>query len=209
MGVYSGGILGSFSGKIGAVIGSNWKGIGYMRGRAAKSKRTPSQKQEDQRLKFGLVVLFLDVITAYLDITFKNYAVQMTANNAAFSYNIGNVITGLSPAFKLDYSKAVVSRGKLLNAGSPAVAIVKGNANFSWSDNSGAGNALATDNAMPLVYCAALNQCSYSGTALRSDGAASVDVSLFAGQTVETWLAFVSADRTDASMSVFLGEMSV
>ncbi len=207
MGLYSGGILGSFSGKVGAVIGSNWKGISYMRGRAPKGNRTPTQAQLDAQTKFSLVVMFIDILTGYIDITFRNYAVQMTPNNAAFAYNIRNVITGVSPNFTIDYSKAVVSRGKLVNGGSPAVAIAAGSANFTWTDNSGAGNALGTDKAMPLVFCPALNQCSYSNTSVRTDGKAFVDVSLFAGQTVETWLAFVSADGTDASVSVFLGEM--
>ena len=36
MGKISQGILGGFSGKVGTVIGGNWKGIDYMRSKASK-----------------------------------------------------------------------------------------------------------------------------------------------------------------------------
>ena len=103
MGLYSKGILGSFSGTVGTVIGSNWKSIDYMRSQPIKSKRKATQLQIDQRLKFALLVGFFDVMTAYIDITFKTYAVKMTQSNAAFSYNFDNVITAC-----LHYSKLIM-----------------------------------------------------------------------------------------------------
>ena len=44
MGTISKGILGGFSGKVGTVIGGNWKGIDYMRSKAASvsNPRTPA-----------------------------------------------------------------------------------------------------------------------------------------------------------------------
>ncbi len=209
MGTYSKGILGGFSGTVGTVIGSNWKGIDYMRSQPVKSKKTATQAQIDQRAKFSLMVLFLDVLTAYLEMTFKNYAVQMTPNNAALSWNLDSAITGKSPNFSINYPKVSVSRGKLLNGASPAAVIKGSTAVFTWIDNSGISNATANDVALPLVYCPALMQCSFTDNVVRSAQEADVDVSAFTGQVVETWLAFISPGGTDATPSVFLGELTV
>ena len=38
MGTIKQGILGGFSGKVGTVVGSSWKGISYMRGQAQNVK---------------------------------------------------------------------------------------------------------------------------------------------------------------------------
>lgn len=49
MGTIQKGILGGFSGKVGSVIGGNWKGIDYMRSVANKRSFIPSQKQLEQQ----------------------------------------------------------------------------------------------------------------------------------------------------------------
>jgi len=45
MGKISQGILGGFSGKVGSVVGANWKGINYMRAKAVSvaNPRTDGQ----------------------------------------------------------------------------------------------------------------------------------------------------------------------
>jgi hypothetical protein len=43
MATFEKGILGGFSGKVGTVIGGNWKGIDFMRSRANKRTFVPSQ----------------------------------------------------------------------------------------------------------------------------------------------------------------------
>ena len=59
MGKYIKGILGSFLGKVGTVIGSSWKGIEYMRSRGKKSSKPPTQAQLIQQAKFKLLVRFV------------------------------------------------------------------------------------------------------------------------------------------------------
>ena len=52
MGTIKQGILGGFSGKVGTVIGSSWKGISYMKGRAQSTKNPKTAAQTMQRTYF-------------------------------------------------------------------------------------------------------------------------------------------------------------
>ena len=70
------GILGGFSGKVGTVIGSSWKGISYMRGRAQGVKNPRTEGQVEQRSKFALTLDFLKPITAYVRTGYKNLCQQ-------------------------------------------------------------------------------------------------------------------------------------
>ncbi len=53
MGTIKQGILGGFSGKVGTVIGSSWKGISYMKGRAQSIKNPKTAAQVMQRNFFA------------------------------------------------------------------------------------------------------------------------------------------------------------
>lgn len=211
MGIINKGILGGFSGNVGPVVGSTWKGITYMKSLPSKKSKTSSVKQIEQQLKFSLVVHFLQTMTALLEITFRNYANEMTAFNAAFAYNILNAVTGNSPDFEIDYPKALVSRGSLPNGGNPTAAKGTGdNIVFTWTDNSGTGNALATDKTILVIYCKELDSTVYtSGNTTRDAGTETLDLSAYHLKTIETWIAFTDADDKDASNSFYTGSITV
>ena len=48
MGTIKQGILGGFSGKVGTVVGSSWKGISYMRGLATRYTSTSHSSQKTE-----------------------------------------------------------------------------------------------------------------------------------------------------------------
>ena len=203
------GILGPVSGTVGTVVGANWKGINYIRSKAA-GKRSSSVEQLDQQLKFSIAVNFVSTMTELLKLTFKNYAVKQTESNAALSYTLLNAITGKSPDYEIDFTKTLVSHGNLPNATAPAATVTNKAIHFTWTDNSGSGSAAATDKAVLVVYSSNFNQTIFSiTTAVRSDGAAIFDVSNFSGYNAEVWIAFLSADGKDASNSIYLGELMV
>ena len=72
MGTIKQGILGGFSGKVGTVIGSSWKGISYMRGQAPHVKNPRTAGQVNQRLKFNLALNFLQPNVPYIRIGYKS-----------------------------------------------------------------------------------------------------------------------------------------
>lgn len=211
MGIINKGILGGFSGKVGSVIGGNWKGIDYMRSKSNRGKFVPTPTQHAQQLKFAIVMRFLQPMAGLLNITFRDFAVKMTGINNAFGYVIRNAITGVYPAFALDYSIALVSRGELPNALGPAVTAGAGSVlTWSWTDNSGVGIAKPDDQAVLVAYCPSLKQAIYT-TAGGARNALTGDLTLtpFAGLDVETYIGFISADGQKVANSYFTGEVTV
>ncbi len=71
MGNIKQGILGGFSGKVGTVVGSNWKGISYMRAIAPSIRDARTAKQLAQREKFKLVLGFLRSVQSYVRVGFR------------------------------------------------------------------------------------------------------------------------------------------
>jgi hypothetical protein len=204
------GILGPVSGTVGTVIGATWKTIPYLRSQPNKRKRTSTVDQIDQQLKFAVVMSFLQTMVGLLQLTFKKYANKMSEINAAFSYNYHNAITGTSPDYVIDYPNALVSRGDLPNGSAPNATVTAGTVHYTWTDNSGSGTATATDEAVLIVYCPQLNLTIFNpAAAIRSAASATLNVADFTGQTVQTWIAFLSDDGLSASNSFFTGELTV
>ena len=182
-----------------------------MRSQGAKRTGSFTQAQLEQQAKFALVVKFVQTMTAFVSVSFRDFAVQMTGFNNAVSYNLKNAITGIYPNYTLANNLVLVSRGDLPNALGPTAASgAAGIVNYNWTNNAGVGRAKTTDLAMLLIYCPTLNLSIYTtGGAARSAGTDTLNVSTFSGQTVETYIAFISADGKDISGSIYTGQVTV
>ena len=212
MGKISQGILGGFSGKVGNVIGGNWKGIDYMRVRPASVANPQTDGQVDQRSKFSTVLQFLQPLKGFIKIGFRNYAVKMTEFNSAMSYNVQNAVVGVPPDYIIDFESALLSRGGLTAALNPtANSPAAGQVQFNWVDNSIDGNANTTDLAMVLVYNPAKNEAVFiNNGAARTVGTQTLTVpNQYSGDTVHAFIAFISADGKDVSNSKFVGSIVV
>lgn len=211
MGIINKGILGPVSGTVGTVIGGSWKGISYLRSQPTSRKSNFSQAQLEQQARFALVMKFLQPITPLLSFSFRDYAVAMSGFNNAMRYTLANAIAGAYPAFVIDYSLALVSRGDLPNALNPlAASTVAGTVTFQWQDNSGVGKALPTDPSILVVYCPGRNQCIFTTAgANRAAGGDALLVNAFSGLQVETYLAFASADSKSIASSIYTGSLTV
>lgn len=213
MGTIKQGILGGFSGKVGTVIGSSWKGISYMRGQAQHVKNPRSAGQVNQRTKFALVLSFLQPVVPYIRIGFKSQAAKQTEFNAAMSYTIKNAVTGSYPSYALDFTKIVVSKGGLTQV-TGATATWDNNRNevkIDWTDNSGVGNALATDKAMPFIYNKDKGETIYdTAGATRATHTQSLTVpNDWEDDKVEVYLGMVSEDGKEVADSIYLGEVTL
>lgn len=152
MGKIKQGILGGFSGKVGPVIGSSWKGKAYMKGIALSFNDANTLEQQVQRQKFSLTVGFVYTLKSFILMTFRSVAEGMTELNAAVSYNIQHAISGAFPNQTVDYSKALVGDGPIDNVYNPQMAFEEGALQFMWTDNSGIGNAEMNDNIYVVAY---------------------------------------------------------
>lgn len=208
MGKIAQGILGGLSGKVGNVISGNWKGIDYLRIKPSSVANPRTVGQVNQRNKFTVTLEFLQPNLAFVQKGYKNYAVKMTQFNAAMSYVLNNAITGVEPNFSVDYPIVFLSRGNLSGAVNPTTDLATlGEVTFSWDDNSGEGNANTTDKAMLLVYNLTKKESiSQLEGADRTVGTDTVIIpSTYAGDTVELFMAFIAADGSRVSNSVYLG----
>lgn len=212
MGRINQGILGGFSGKVGNVIGGNWKGIDYMRVKPASVANPKTVGQVSQRTKFTETLQFLQPMKDFIKVGYKGFAVQKTEFNSAMSYILKNAITGTSPNFVVDYPAVLVSRGALTGASNGAIDVATpGTGTFSWDDNTGSGSALATDKAMLLLYNETKGEVIFT-----TDGAARSAASQglvlppdYSGDTVRAYIAFIKADGSEVSNSSYIGSAVV
>jgi hypothetical protein len=59
-----------------------------------------------------------------------------------------------------------------------------------------------------VAYCEAQQQCAFIADGPgRQSGIAALQVPLMRGQTVHTWLAFISENGQEVSPSVYMGEL--
>lgn len=204
MGKISQGILGGFSGKVGSVVGANWKGINYMRSKAVSVSNPRTEGQVRQRTKFSVTLNFLQPITDFLRVGYKMYAIKKTAFNAAMSYFINNAITGESPDFTIDPAKVLVSRGPLTPALNPSAIIQPGEVTVSWEDNSNSGSATSADKALVVVYNVSKMEAVYTTSgATRSEQSQAITIpNDWDNDMLSVHLGFISEDGMKVSNSV-------
>ena len=210
MGKYEKGILGSFKGQVGTVVGSTWRGMEVMKSKRKSSTTKPTQKQVIQQARFTFVGKFIASLTKLFSITFNDRSGVSTGPNNAFQYNYAKALGGVYPTFTLDYSKVLISKGTLAAAKAPTVVVNAEELKFSWTDNSASANANATDKCIMVVHCPEMDLSIYkTGGAARTAGTDTIDVEQFSGKTVQTWLAFMNADENEVSISNYTGQFAI
>jgi len=213
MGKYKKGILGAFSGKIGTVVGSSWNGIEYMRSLPKPSTKAPTDQQLIHRAKFGMVTGFLKPIGNLVNLGYKSQASGMTGYNVATADMMASAIMGIYPNLEIDYTKVLFSKGNLTGVfsvapTSPNPAELK----VTWADNSGSGIGLAADKVVVLMYNPAKSAFVYNlnNGAERSVGEETISLPAeFSGDTVQVWIALMTADKKTFSTSIHAGQIVV
>lgn len=210
MGSIKQGILGGFSGKVGTVVGSSWKGTQYMRGLATNVKDANTLAQQMQREKFSITVKFLSKINPFITYGYKNYTAKKTPSNVGMSYIMHNdCIVGEFPNYTINFQALKVALGQLKKAEDPTAALASGTATIRWTDNSGNGNAQADDLVMALLYNKDKSEAEYDiGNATRADATLTFSYpSSWSGDHVVAYLSFMSEDNKLVAESDYLGEI--
>ena len=212
MGTYYKGIIGAFSGKVGPVVGATWRGEDVMRSLPRKSTKPATQTQKLQREKFTMVTEFLAPLNPIVKRYFGNDSGIKTRRNQAMSHLIKEAITYVDPNLVWEFNKVVISRGELLGLNDAgAVAGAGQSVDFTWTDNTGNGDALATDKLVVVVYEPTTKTTVYSLNAGTRDLEAAnlVVPDFFSGLMVEVWATFAAADDKMWSTSQYLGSIQV
>lgn len=208
MGTIKQGILGGFSGKVGTVIGSFWKGKAYMRGLTQSYHDAKTQDQLAQRAKFSLMSKFISLVQGVAAIGFKDAENGTTALNEALSYNIRNAITGTYPSFAVDYANVLVSMGPLPNVEAPAANDDgAGHLEVTWTDNTGDGDSTGDDPVMILIYNSDKDVArSIEAAAKRGDQTFTfTNPTAWSADTVHVYVAAKSVKDSTTSRSEYLG----
>ena len=213
MATFEKGILGGFSGKVGNVVGSRWRGKNVMRSLPQRGNYTPTVKQEEQRLKFKTVIGFLTPLVELLSQYFGSPQGDKSRANLATSYHLKNaVLENPDGTMVMDYPKVLVSKGDLRGIANGTVAAAAGRVlNFGWQDNSGQGKATTTDTLLVVVYAPDLNLF-YTDTSVATRDATTGSVTLpefMASFEVEIWASFTKPETNFAAMSTYMGAVTV
>ena len=211
MGTIRKGILGGFSGKVGTVVGGNWKGIGYMRSLPVKVRNPRTLPQLTQRSKFAITLNYLRPLNALLRTSWKLYAHGQSPINAAMSYTLANAVRGAYPNYSIDPAKVLISRGNSTPARNATAFVESGVVEITWDDNSGVNSAKQTDKALIAIVNRERGEViTDSGGAERMTGMQSVEMPAdWSGEPVDVYLGFISEDGKEVANSVYLGNLVV
>lgn len=193
------GILGAFSGKVGSVVGSSWKGIAIMKSRPASVANPKTAKQVIQRSKMTAVVGFAkEILPEVIKPLYDRFVSRMSGYNAFIQSNIGCFENGeLTKPADLQISPRV-NKAQLIDAIAAEAGLYKGKATF--ASDAGTGFALADD----ICYMVGYNEESgkvwgglCDGT--RADGEVEFDIPFdvaWVNGFVHFWFSFMRSDGT-------------
>lgn len=211
MAILTDGPNGGFTGKAGSVVGYNRMGKWIIRGLPRTSRKTKigTEPQKASRSLFAKMQHFLSPIVPFIRVGFnmEGRQRQITAHNAAKSYNMLNAFT---PEGEIDYPKILVSYGKLANAINVKVVKEDTGLLFTWEDDPSQKNRETDDQVMLVAYNSTEKEAEQmlSG-AKRSTGKESLIISpRHKNQILHTYIAFISDDCQSVSSSMYVGEIA-
>lgn len=216
MAITSQGILGGFSNKVGNIVGRQRKGKNG--GVTVMSVYQPhvfnpnTEQQQMWRYRFTTISKLSSLVYAYIGQGFKNARVGMeTVMNVFMRKNILDVFTGTWPELSLAYNKLVFSSGSLDLPFNPAATASETAITFTWTDNSGVGNAAATDKANVLIYNTSQHavQTVLEAAARTAATYSYTYPTAWAGDEVELYFFMSNAAATNNSPSVYLGNITL
>jgi len=207
MGTTRKGIKGPFRGKVGAVIGSRWRGINYMKGlpRAKSTKRPPTPKQAVQRQKFVLLNKLLHRIPGLLDIGFRQFTAAATSVNAAIQYNFDDAFLNDEGNLRLNYPALKFSRGSVYPAGEEKAWRESDGIRVTWHPKTYGVGGSFDDRAYAFAYCPTNDIFMIPAPVMRQEGMAQILYhGVPVGDELHVWLFFSDSFGKRASKTVYI-----
>lgn len=196
-------LLGSASGRIGNVITYEMYGKCYMRSLPGQYHDRKSVRQLAQRQRMQLVNALLCPYKEVLRITFQHQANGRSAFQAANSYNLLHAIEGAYPKQYVNYSKALVSMGKVPLPSYAEIRQEPGGILITWHNEL---QASPSDTLMVIANRRGEFNTAYKHTAVaRKEGSYFWDIDLVEGKLYDVWMVFRDYRERDFSNSLYLG----
>ena len=110
------GITSGFTGKLGNVVGFNWKGMNVQRAHTESAKKSRTKEQSLHRARFALITHVGGDLYESIYVGYRNEArnLRTTQNGLFVRENIDNVVGDVPELLNLDYEKLQLSKGKLM-----------------------------------------------------------------------------------------------
>lgn len=211
MGTANEGVFGPGRGRIGNLVYYMRKGKQVVR-TIGVNHNPPSEAQLESRMRMSVANAFCKVVRPFTDYGFlaQTEGRDLSPYNVAMSYNRTNAIKGTYPNLSLNYEKALLSEGPLLQADNAKVIIVEDGIEFSWYVDPQLHWPDTTDQAMLMVIFPELGKVAYTlFGAPRTAGKALLEISTpMLSEYMETYIAFISANRKQVSTSVYAGSLN-
>jgi len=206
MGVIKQGILGGFQNKVGAVIGSNWKGIATMRSRPISVANPRTGKQVAVRSEFTILVKMASTLNATLIRPYwSRFAQKKTGANAFISANYGKMAGTVDDI----PDRMILSQGKLDGLADYEVEFDSTDYVITWSPSTLGVYGAATDKVSIFALCGITDEAGrnsveykYLGETTRAAGTFKVDPADLSPEIYEmTDVRFVACvSRVDGTM---------
>jgi len=206
MGIYVNGLLGAFSGKVGNVVGSNWRSIDYMRSRPKPSKnRLISNKQKQIQLKFSNAYHFLNPLREFLALS---YPIKKGSKKSAFNMAMANVISSIEGShldFRFNYQNIQLSKGNL----SPVQGVFSLDENdilnLNWKSKISIGTAEDTDIVYIILYEEQTKEFYIIQGSERGNGRCEIDLEKIGKGIFQIWTSVSTYDSARFSNSSYHG----
>jgi hypothetical protein len=210
MGSFQYGPLGPVKGKVGNIVISSWKGKPYVKSAPAERKSPLTNKEIANRKKWAMAHAWLKPVTKFVREGFKGYTPTVEGFIAAKSYLLKNAFEGDAPDFTINPALVKVSYGELpLPQNIKFTHISPKEIQFTW-DRDDIELANKYDQVMLLAYDM---EGGYAFTRLtgqlRMNGSDIITVQRGLQRTHHLYIAFVSADRSTRSNSLYLGPIYI
>ncbi|WP_316798671.1 DUF6266 family protein [Pedobacter frigidisoli] len=212
MGRVKNGILGTFSGKVGAVVGVVMRGKNYVRGLPEKSSKPATLKQIAARAKFRYFNEWRNPFSTFFAITFFNQTATHSAQNAVHRFN-KDVVIGEYPDFDLDYRKIKISEGTLALPENFQLQLSDQTLLFTWKKLPSDYPNMKIDDLLAFAVFKKNDKMDIAAsTCAASRGSGHYEFTLpenFHGQEVYVYGTFLSNNRQQACTSICFGLYSV
>lgn len=204
------GLFGPISGKVGNMVFVTRNGKSYVQSMPQPSHRKPTERQLEQRTRFGMVMGFATLFKTMVQVTLKSRKPVLTGMNVMVKDILQHAVTGEYPSQQIEYSKVRFTKGYVAGAYHPEVYLAgKEILKLYWAEDL-SFNAFSSDQLIVVLYRESLNECWFdlrTGVS-RWKGSSVIRIpEAFASRETHVWIAFHSPEQRRYSNSQYLGTL--
>jgi len=200
------GILGGISGKVGTVVGANWRGKNIIRALPRKTKKKPSQLQLNQRNRFKLVSTFLQPLNRLLGRYFGVGQGIKSRANLALAYHLREAVLADGENVAIQLERVLLSKGILPSLTEQTATVENGRLSLSWAADVGRSLGHPSDLLTVVVYEEQTDSFQIFDK-VTTRGARSFSTALGVDQedaVFSIWLFLTNVADTECSTSIFM-----